>query len=394
MYSKRFDWNAARHPLGEMMAERMSRGEAILDLTDANPTRAGLEYAADAIRSVLSCPETMIYTPAPRGLAVAREAVSAYYRELGETVSPDDLLLTAGTSEAYGLLFKLLADSGDEILIPRPGYPLLSHLAGFEGLACHSYPLRHADETGWSVDLEVLSAMVTRRSRAVVVVNPNNPTGNYIKAHELAAIDRLCQAHGMALIVDEVFADFPAAAFPPPAATVVNRTSALTFVLNGFSKLLGLPQMKLGWMVVGGDSGEVAEALAHLETLTDFYLTVGTPVQLGAPQMLAGRRDIQRQIKARITGNENWLEQRVAGMSNVHRLNREGGWYTVLAIDDAIGDDERALTMMTADGTLIHPGVFYDFYREGFVVLSLLPPADRFTDGVSRLIRRFGQRLP
>lgn len=237
----------------------------------------------------------------------------------------------------------------------------------------------------------MVSALVTTRTRAVVVVSPNNPTGNYIKSEELAALDTLCRKHGLALIVDEVFADFPRRPSHPAVKSVVNRTSALTFVLNGVSKMLGLPQLKLGWIVAGGDPRETVTAMERLELLMDFYLTVGTPVQTGTAQLLAGRQDIQHQINARLTDNEAWLDARLTGTANICRLAREGGWYAVLSIDDAIGDDARALTLIEKAGTLIHPGLFYDFYREGFVVLSLLLPPERFAHGVSSLIRRFGR---
>jgi alanine-synthesizing transaminase len=391
MFSKRFNWNAEIHPLSVRLRDKVAAGREVIDLTDANPTRAGLDYPVHVILAALTRPEAMVYKPAPRGLRVAREAVSHYYRDLGETIIADDILLTAGTSEAYGLLFKVLADPGDEILIPRPGYPLLSHLAGFEGLACHSYPLRYHAGRGWCIDLDVLEALVTVKTRAVVVVNPNNPTGNYIKDIELAAIDALCRRHDMALIVDEVFADFEDHPAPYRIRTTLNRTTALTFILNGFSKTLGLPQLKLGWIAISGNREQVISARANLETLVDFYLCVSAPVQVGASQMLSRRADIQRQINARINGNFRFLKARVQPTRNLQVLIREGGWYGVLAIDDSVADDQRALELLERDNTLIHPGFFYDFFREGFVVLSLLPEQGRFRMGIDRLIRRYGE---
>jgi hypothetical protein len=394
MFSKRFKWDADTHPLSVALRDKVAGGHDVLDLTDANPTRAGLDYPANVILAALSGPETMVYEPDPRGLQVAREAVSLYYRDVGETIAPDDILLAAGTSEAYGWLFKILADPGDEILIPRPGYPLLSHLAGFEGLVCHSYPLHYHEGRGWHIDLDLLEALVTVRTRAVVVVNPNNPTGNYIKEPELAAIDSLCRRHDMALIVDEVFADFEDCPSPHRVRTTLNRTTALTFVLNGFSKTLGLPQMKMGWIITAGNRERVIAARSHLELLVDFYLPVATPVQVGASLMLAQRAGIQRQINARINGNFRFLEARAQRTGNMRLLIREGGWYGVLGIDDSVLDDNRTLELLERDNTLIHPGVFYDFFREGFVVLSLLPEPGRFRTGIDRLIRRYGDVAP
>lgn len=391
MYSKRFDWNAPPHPLGKAVERQLARGHAIIDLTDANPTRAGFDYGVGSISMEPGSADALGYAPAPRGLPAAREAVSRHYAAAGHTVCPDSVLLTTSTSEAYGLLFKLLADPGDEILIPRPGYPLLSHLAGFEGVACHSYPLRYDETSGWTVDLEILSALVTARTRAVVVVNPNNPTGNYVKAEALAAMDDLCQRHGLALIVDEVFLDYPTGSRVHAESSVVNRTRALTFVLSGFSKLLGLPQMKLGWIVAGGAPEQALAAISHLETLMDFYLTVGTPVQHAVPRLLDQGQAIRRQINQRIMDNEGWLKARLADTGNMTLLAREGGWYAVFSIDDAVSDDERALTLIARERTLIHPGTFYQFHREGFVVVSLLLPTERFVEGIRRLIRQFAQ---
>jgi alanine-synthesizing transaminase len=393
MFSKRFDWEAVTHPLSAALRRKLDGGQTVLDLTDANPTRAGLDYPAREIIGALAPPEAMRYEPSPRGLPTAREAVSGYYSDSGSTVRADDIVLTAGTSEAYGLLFKILADPGDEILIPRPGYPLITHLAGFESLVCHSYPLRYHTDKGWRIDLEIMEALITSRTRAVVVVNPNNPTGSYIKRAELAAVDALCRRHDLALIVDEVFSDYVGRAASDGVRTTVNRTGALTFVLNGVSKLLGLPQLKLAWIVCGGDPERAAQALARLETLMDFYLTVAAPVQVGAPQLLALRGVIQSRIKARLDENASVLEGRIKGMGNLKLLIREGGWYAALAIEDDITDETRALTLLEADNTLIHPGSFFDFQREGIVILSLLPAPDRFMSGIDRLIRRYGDAV-
>ena len=393
MFSKRFEWEAAPHPLSAALRRKLNGGQAVLDLTDANPTRAGLDYPAREILDALARPESMVYEPSPLGLPAAREAISGYYSDGGEAVRADDIALTAGTSEAYGLLFKILADPGDEILIPRPGYPLITHLAGFESLVCHSYPLRYHTEKGWCIDLDILEALITPRTRALVVVNPNNPTGSYIKRAELEAVDMLCRRYDLALIVDEVFSDFVGRVASDGVRTTVNRTGALTFVLNGVSKMLGLPQLKLAWIVCGGNPEWAAQALTRMETLMDFYLTVATPVQIGAPQLLALRAVIQNRIKARLDENARFLEARIKGVRNLKLLIREGGWYAALAIEDCITDETRALTLLEADHTLIHPGTFFDFQREGIVILSLLSAPDDFKNGIDRLIRRYGDAV-
>ncbi|MDL2330337.1 pyridoxal phosphate-dependent aminotransferase [Desulfosarcina sp. OttesenSCG-928-A07] len=389
--STRFDWNAAPHPLALSALSQAAAGKPVIDLLCTNPTRCGFHYPENTLCTALSDPAALLYRPDPRGLLTARKAVSAYYRDFKQQVSPERVLITTGTSEAYGLIFKLLADPGDEVLIPRPGYPLISHLAGFEGIFCHAYPLRHTEAHGWRIDLEILSALITGKTRAVVVVSPNNPTGNYIHPDDLEQVDTLCRIHGLALIVDEVFSDFPARSSKTSLCTTVNQTTALTFILNGFSKILGLPQMKLGWVVTGGDPSLADAAVNHLETLMDFYLTVATPIQLAAGTMLAERAGIQHQINARIADNENLLKTRLEGVSNIHPLTREGGWYAVVYIDDDREDDERALLLLEKDQVQIHPGRFYQFDRDGFVVMSLISPPDDFSRGISRIIRRFGK---
>lgn len=391
MFSTRYDWQEPLTPFGRLLAEKRSRGEAILDLTESNPTRVGLHYDRKALFSALCDDGVLTYEPDPRGLACARQAVSDYYRRMGRSVDPTAVLMTPGTSEAYGYVFKLLADPGDEILVPGPGYPLLSYLARFEGLDCHSYPLRYDEAAGWSVDLDVLSALVTARTRAVVLVNPNNPTGSYLKRQELEKIDSLCREKGMALIVDEVFSDFGAASGLDGVGSVLNRTHVLTFVLNGVSKMLGLPQMKLGWIVVTGDPqpGRAA-AQEGLEALLDFYLPVASPVQLGLKRLLAGRSHIQEQIHGRLMENSRILAEQVGRTRNCRVLGREGGWYAVIEIRDAVSDEDRVLCLLQEDNVLIHPGFFYDFKREGLVVLSLLPEPATFKLGLGKLLKHYG----
>jgi len=388
MFSNRFDWHSPSNALGRLLDQKKAAGKAIFDLTQSNPTRAGFAYDREAILDALRQPDALVYAPDARGLASARQAVAGYYLSLGPRIDTERLFLTASTSEAYGLLFKLLGDPGDEVLIPRPGYPLLSYLARFEGLRPVSYPLRYDDAEGWRLDLEVLSALITSKTRAVIVVNPNNPTGSYIKADELAALDAVCGRHDLALIVDEVFADYAAAEAPPQrVTTAAGRTTALCFVLNGFSKMLALPQLKLGWIVVGGDPKKADSACARLEALLDFYLSVSAPVQHAAGRLLGLRRAIQDQILSRLDQNSRYLDRLVERTPNFRALRREGGWYAVVEIRDALGDEERVVQLLNQTDTLAHPGYFYDFNREGFVVISLLPPPDLFQAGVGTFIR-------
>ncbi|MCJ8498973.1 pyridoxal phosphate-dependent aminotransferase [Desulfatitalea alkaliphila] len=390
-FSKRFEWNAPANALARLVARKQAEGIALNDLTRSNPTRVGLDYPTAAILAALASPAAMTYRPDPRGLATARQAIAAYYAAQGICVSADALYLTASTSEAYAMLFKLLADPADEVLIPVPGYPLLGYLARFEGVSAVAYPCRWDPHQGWSIDLEVLEALITPRTRAVVVISPNNPTGAYAGPAALAALDRIARRHGLALIVDEVFADYPAPATPAAQTrSALADAGALTFVLNGFSKMLALPQVKLGWIAVGGHTDLVRSSGSRLETLLDFYLSPGTPVQHAAPSLLALRRIIQAQVHSRLAANRRLLQQMVGAVSHCRLLPCEGGWYAVLEIDDALGDEARVLRLLERHNTLVHPGLFYDFNREGVVVLSLLPPPETFRAGIDHLIAMDG----
>jgi alanine-synthesizing transaminase len=386
MFSDRFNLNLSPNVLSLILRDKRSRGEAIFDLTQSNPTQAGLYYAADDILAALAQAEAMAYAPDPRGLLNARRAIAQYYLERGEPIDREAVFLTAGTSEAYSFIFKLLGNPGDEILIPRPGYPLISYLARFESLQPFSYPLRYDDVQGWSIDLDVLQALITPKCRAIVVVNPNNPTGNYLKQQELAALDQICRRNRLALIVDEVFSDYHGDGGPPAVLTIANRARALTFVLNGFSKMLGLPQVKLGWIVIGGDPGLSKAAQGRLEILLDFYLSVATPVQHAAARLLGHRPQIQRQILARIAANSRILEAQITRTADCRALVREGGWYAIIEISDAVSDENRIRQLLERDHTLVHPGYFYEFDKEGIVVVSLLTPVETFRAGICRLI--------
>jgi len=392
MFSDRATWDISPNPLSRLLEKKKAGGETIFDLTESNPTRAGFHYEDEKILKALAQPRSMVYEPSPRGLTAARDAVRDYYRELGCEVDGDAVFLTASTSEAYSVLFKLLGNSNDEILIPRPGYPLLSFLAVFEDLQPVAYPLKFDDAGGWSVDIEVLQALITPCTRAVIVVNPNNPTGSYLKQQELQELDAICRKNDLALIVDEVFSDFGAAPNPEQVRTAVNRSTALTFVLNGLSKMAGLPQMKLGWIVAGGRPDLAGSARARLEMMLDFYLSVSTPVQHAAKKLLRGRKSIQKQMRSRLEENGGFLEAQLAQTANCKLLPREGGWYAILEISDSVSDEDRVLQLLEGDNTLVHPGYFYEFDREGFVVVSLLTPVRAFQAGISRLIARFGRR--
>jgi len=311
MFSSRFHWDLAPNRLTRLLAEKRRAGATVLDLTESNPTHADLSYPEEIV-AALADPRALRYDPQPAGSLTAREAVCRYYAEAGHTVAPDQVLLTTSTSEAYQYLFKLLGDPGDEVLVPRPSYPLFEFLATMESLRVVPYPLIY--HGGWSIDCDALAAAVTARTRAIVLVNPNNPTGSFLKRDELRFLADLCQSHGLALISDEVFADYAFAEDAHRVRTLAADADALAFSISGLSKIAGLPQMKLGWIVISGPAAvraDAVEAKDKLEWIADTYLSVSTPVQQATPRLLELGKDVQMQIAARVRANLAWLESAI-----------------------------------------------------------------------------------
>jgi alanine-synthesizing transaminase len=388
MFSDRVPADQRGNRLSKAIEARRALGAPILDLTESNPTRCGFRFDADAIGRALSSPGALPYEPHPQGLASAREAVAHYYAEKGTRVRSEDLFLTASTSEGYAHLFKLLADPGDEVLAPVPGYPLLEVLARLEALRVVPCRAIYDRTRGWRIDAERLRATVSTRTAAVAVASPNNPTGSYLEPGELEQIGALCRELGLALIVDEVFSDYPAAGVtaPPSAAAFAG---CLTFTLSGFSKILGLPQVKLSWIHVAGPEPAREQAKERLAFVNDAFLSLSTPVQQAAGVLLEGRRAIQGQILARLRENSDALA--AAGLGP---LAREGGWYAILPLPDGVPEEETALALLEEDGVLAHPGFFYDFPAGGHLVVSLLTRGETFRRGIERLAGRLGDRYP
>jgi hypothetical protein len=359
--SSRLPWDAPANALAQALEQRRARGGEILDLTESNPTRAGIACNEDVILPALSDVRAARYDPSPKGLDEARQVVAAY-----ERVPPDRILLTASTSEAYAFLFKLLADAGDEILVPRPSYPLFDFLASLECVTVRHFPLRYQE--GWWMDRQALEAMINQRTRAIVVVSPNNPTGSYLKQSEWEWLRRC----GQPVIVDEVFRDY---AFEPDVHRVIRPEPA--FLLNGFSKLLGLPQMKLAWIVVPD-----AESMRRLELIADTYLSVGAPVQVAAARWMSLRPTFQSSMMVRLRANLAALGTRF------QPLRVEGGWYAILRLPRTRSEEAWVLTLLREEGVLVQPGYFYDFEDEAYAVVSLLTRPDVFVEGIDRIWRR------
>jgi alanine-synthesizing transaminase len=372
-FSSRIPWTLLPTELAEAVERR--RG-SLLDLTQSNPTMAGLPYPSECILAALARPASLQYEPSPLGLPAAREAVSAYY---GGRVDPDHVLLTASTSEAYSYLFKLLCDPGDEVLVPRPSYPLFEFLAHLEGVSVSQYPMRYSD--GWHIDLDTLETAVTNKTRAIVYVNPNNPTGSYLKQHEYEFLVTL----GIPLIIDEVFRDYPFLTDTSRIDTVASRNGVLTFTLSGLSKVCALPQMKLSWIVCGGPRDERQEAMRRLELIADTFLSVGSPVQHALPELLVVRHDLQQAIRERCAANLTELS-RAAVAAPVRLLVVEGGWYATLQVPRIRTEEEWAMHLIEDHGVLVQPGFFFDFETEAHLVLSLLTDPHVFSEGVSRTI--------
>lgn len=384
MFSRRVPSDLASNRLSRELAQAREQGRPIVDLTLSNPTRAGFEYPPDLLQP-LSDRRALAYDPHPFGAAAARAAVAADYARQGVAVDPERIALTASTSEAYSLLFKLLADPGDDVLVPRPSYPLFDHLARLDVVEPRPYDLEY--HGAWSIDFGSIERALTPRTRAILVVSPNNPTGSFIREHELAQLADICADRRLAIVADEVFADYPLDA-AAPGARVSARDDVLGFALGGLSKSAGLPQVKLGWIAVSGRESERTSALERLELICDTYLSVSTPVQVAAPGLIRGGAGVREQIGARIRANYHWL-QSAASETPCTVLRSEGGWSAVLQVPTLGSEEDLVVSLLSNDGVLVHPGYFFDFPRESFLVVSLLPPVDKFRDGVVRLLRHF-----
>ena len=425
MFAERTKWNLTPNRLSEALARHRAAGKPLLDLTASNPTECGFTYDQNAILDALRNPEALKYAPAPRGLESARQAVSAYHAEHGASVGVEDIILTTSTSEAYSYVFRLLCNPGDEILIPAPSYPLFDFLADIQDVKLVRYPLVY--DHGWQIDFHSLEQAITPRTRAIIVVHPNNPTGNFTKRAEMEKLSVLCTARGLALIADEVFLDFSlgppgspdslendatnvhsersetflggisrkkllATRRSPLAASIssfAGNQAALTFTMSGLSKICGLPQMKAAWLVVAGPDDLKKEALARLEVIADTYLSMNAPVQLAMPALISQRRGFQQQLMARAHRNLEELGCQLAAQRVCSRLEIEGGWYAVLCVPATRSDEDLALSLLDELGVYVHPGHFYDFPSDGHVVVSLITPPEEFSPGLRRLLMQF-----
>jgi hypothetical protein len=385
-FSRRASWDLGPNALSRLLGEKQAAGARIVDLTESNPTRAGIAYPEAEVLGALAAAEALAYAPSPRGLEAAREAVAAYYARRGYPVDPGRILLTASTSEAYAFAFKLLCDPGDEVLVPAPSYPLFEFLATLESVRVRSYPLVY--HGGWEIDLGALRAAVGPAVRAIVLVSPNNPTGSFLKRGELDALRALCAQGDLALVADEVFGDYAFAPDGARADTLVREEGALCFTLSGLSKVAGLPQVKLGWMVVSGPGSDAA--LDRLDIIADTYLSVSTPAQLAGPALLEIAPRVAGAIRDRVRGNLQRLRDLLGRTSPLTLLAVEGGWYATLRFPRTRTEEEWVLGLLGEKDVLVHPGQFFDFPDEAYGVLSLLTRPEAFAEGVARLVSFVG----
>ena len=416
MFSSRVPRELELNRLTRVVQRVREGGRTLLDLTLSNPTAAGIEYPA-SILGALADRAAERYDPAPLGLPSARAAVAGDYARRGTVLDPERIVLTASTSEAYSVLFKLLCDpSGDAAMVPSPSYPLFDHLTRLDGVTPIAYRLEYHGR--WTVDFDTVDAGWTDGVRAVLAVSPNNPTGSILSGAELAGFARRCAERDAALIVDEVFADYPLTASPAspvapgfspspvasgsgrpgepsPVAPGFSRTRdpvppCLTFRLGGLSKSAGLPQVKLGWIGVDGPDVLVRSALERLELICDTYLSVATPVQAAAPRLIEAGASVRQRILARVQANHESLRALSRSYPSVEVLHGDAGWSAVLRVASIGSEEDLAIELIEQDGVLVHPGFYFDFPHEAFLVVSLLPEPAVFLDGIRRVMERVG----
>jgi aspartate/methionine/tyrosine aminotransferase len=391
MFSRRTAWKLTPNDFTQAHKEMAAAGREVLDLTISNPTRAGLRYDEEPILKSLANPEALDYEPQPKGLHTARQAVATYYRnDHALDIDPESLVLTTSTSEGYSYIFSLLCNPGDEVLVPKPSYPLFEFLADMQDVKLVPYPLIY--DHGWQLDFPSIHKAITDQTRAVVIVHPNNPTGSYVSDAERSQLNEFCRDRNLSLIVDEVFLDY--AHDGVPKSTFAANHEALTFTLSGLSKISGLPQMKLAWIATSGgkvkNKDRMKTALARLEVIADTYLSMNAPIQLATPVLLDQRKLIQPQLLNRVRANLKELDRQLANQNNCRRLDVEGGWYSVLRVPVTRSDEDLAINILRKLSVLVHPGHFYDFPSDGYLVVSLITPTDDFVRGIGRILELLG----
>lgn len=387
MFSSRVPSSRGPNSLARAVAAARAAGRALIDLTISNPTTVGIPYPPDLLQQFAS-PAALVYTPSPSGLPEAREAVAQDYRRRGIALDTARIVLTASTSEAYSLLFKLLCDAGDTVLTPVPSYPLFDHLTRLDGVRSATYLLEYHGR--WTLDLESVDRSWSPDVRAVLGVSPNNPTGSILSGWELRELETRCADRGAALILDEVFTDYPLRRQGERSPEPEFSAEALTFRLGGLSKSAGLPQVKLGWLAVDGPEALVGQAMERLEIICDAYLSVSTPVQAAASALMSAAPRLRARISTRITGNYAELCRQAGGYPSIEVLPADAGWSAVVRVPSTRPEEDLVLELVEEDNVLVHPGYYFDFQREAFLIVSLLPEPAAFAEGIRRMLERAG----
>jgi alanine-synthesizing transaminase len=383
-FSQRTGWNTAHTEYADLVEKRRAAGLPLIDLTASNPTRCGFDYDVETVLGPLRNPAALKYDPDPRGLKRARVAVADYYQDHGIVLDADHVFLTTSTSEAYSFLFRLLCDPGDEVLVAQPSYPLFDFLAAIDDVNLVPYPLFY--DYGWHIDSEGLRRQITQRTRAIVLVHPNNPTGHFTKSTERRELEKICAEFGLSLIVDEVFLDYSIRGNDPaPRSFAAGQHPVLTFVLSGISKIAALPQMKVAWFASFGPEPALSVAIDRLEVISDSFLSMNAPAQYALPVWLGARHPIQRQIVTRLNTNLQAANELLGEGSLVSRLIVEAGWYLVLRIPATLTAESIASALLASSGVLIHSGDFFGFREAGWIVSSLLPSESDFIFGINAL---------
>jgi alanine-synthesizing transaminase len=383
VFSRRTSWDLAPNAFSLALERARNSGRELLDLTVSNPTEAGIQYDERTIREALSSPAVLNYEPAAKGLLAARNAVADYYSARNTNIDPEHIVLTVSTSEAYSYVFRLLCDPDDEVLVAQPSYPLFEFLADIQDVKLRPFELIY--DHGWQIDFHSLEQAITPRTRAILLVHPNNPTGSYIKEQERERLNQICRTHELALVVDEVFLDYSHDA--SERFSFASNSGVLTFALSGLSKISGLPQMKSAWIVTSGPQTD--EALSRIEVIADTYLSPNAPVQSALPVLLQQRHGVQKQLNARIAANLRELDMQLAAHYVCSRLDVEGGWYATLRVPITRSDEELAIALLEQISVVAHPGHFFNFPRDGYLVLSLITPERGFREGLDRVLRFF-----
>jgi len=384
VFSTRTSWHRHPNQLTRILDSRRKDGLPVHDLTKSNPTECSIPYPEKAIRDALSRSDMLRYRPDPRGLLSARKAIAEMELRRGIRTAPDTVFLTASTSESYSILFRLLCNPGESVLAPKPSYPLFDFLTRVNDVALQFYQLRYDGE--WRVDLDSLEKAVSPASRAIIIVHPHNPTGMFISRTEYLEIRQFALRHQLALIVDEVFSEYSFGDSRDFVRSAAPDSDVLTFTLDGISKMYGLPQMKLGWILLSGPGGPVSEASGRLEILLDTYLSVNTPVQAALPDLMTAGMTIRDSIRERVRSNYRSLKGLMQQDCPVSLLNGSGGWYAILRVPGIKTDEEWSVELLQDRGILVHPGYFFDFEGGAYLLVSLIVEGELLSEGAAGII--------